>query len=273
MKKDTHLLLVSFLISFIVLVLIIIGDYLLISVTLLPDQGALWYYWKLNETNNFIRITYWIPYLINQILVWYFIFKLLQQPYHKDGKIGYYNKAIFITNVIFTFIHLIQTWLFYDGLAQDTPIMSSQGSVIVVLVLILILRNRTRGLFFGKTVKLFKKSNARILKYHGYFMAWAVLFTFWFHPMVNTPGHLVGFMYIFLLMTQLALPKTPLHSNKYWLFALEITVLIHGTTVALMNDSLIWTMFFTGFGAIFIITQIYGLGLSNRTIAFGSFLY
>lgn len=57
-------------------------------------------------------------------------------------------------------LHLVQTWLWYDGLAQDVPIWSSQGSVIVMLVLILFLEMPRRGLWLVGTVaeRLFRSS-------------------------------------------------------------------------------------------------------------------
>ncbi len=57
--------------------------------------------------------------------------------------------------------HLVQTWLWYDGLAQDVPIWSSQGSVIVMLVLILFLETPRRGLWLVGTVaeRLFRSSD------------------------------------------------------------------------------------------------------------------
>ncbi|MEZ4639263.1 MAG: hypothetical protein R2856_30585 [Caldilineaceae bacterium] len=41
-------------------------------------------------------------------------------------------------------------------------------------------------------------------------------------------------------------------------------MLIHGTMVAVMQGNGIWPMFFFGFGGIFVITQMHGLGLSLR---------
>ena len=37
-------------------------------------------------------------------------------------------------------------------------------------------------------------------KYHGYYFAWAIIYTFWYHPMEITGGHLLGFFYMFLLL-------------------------------------------------------------------------
>ena len=44
-------------------------------------------------------------------------------------------------------------------------------------------------------------------------------------------------------------------------------VVLHGTFVAVQQANNLWPMFFFGFGAIFIVTQMYGLGLSRNVRA------
>jgi len=102
-------------------------------------------------------------------------------------------------------------------------------------------------------------------KYHGYLFAWAVVYTFWFHPMVNPFGHLVGFFYMFLLMLQGSLFLTRIHVNKAWTVFQEVTVLFHGTLVAVSQGNGIWPMFAFGFGGMFVISQMHGLGWSRLT--------
>ena len=81
--------------------------------------------------------------------------------------------------------------------------------------------------------------------------------------MENTFGHLAGFFYMFLLLSQSVLIYNRTHLNKYWKFLLETFVLIHGTIVAIYQGNNLWPMFFFGFGAMVVITQIYGLKLKN----------
>jgi hypothetical protein len=45
---------------------------------------------------------------------------------------------------------------------------------------------------------------------------------------------------------------------------LEVAVLAHGALVAVMQGNALWPMFAFGFGGIFVITQMHGLGLSRR---------
>jgi len=82
--------------------------------------------------------------------------------------------------------------------------------------------------------------------------------------MVSTPGHLVGFFYMFFLLIQGSLMFTRLHVNKYWTFAQEALVGVHGTMVAIVQGNGLWPMFAFGFAGIFVVTQMYGLGLSRR---------
>jgi hypothetical protein len=82
--------------------------------------------------------------------------------------------------------------------------------------------------------------------------------------METTSGHLIGFLYTFFLLLQSSLFFTRAHLNRWWTFLLEVTVLIHGTLVAyLTQNSDIWPMFLFGFAALFIVTQMYGLGLQR----------
>jgi len=107
-----------------------------------------------------------------------------------------------------------------------------------------------------------KKAVAFIKKYHGYYFAWALIYTFWFHPTTGTFGHLVGFFYMFLLLSQGTLMYTKLHTSLKWSALLESLVLIHGSTVAFAGQqSPLWTMFMSGFGFMFIASQLWGIKL------------
>jgi hypothetical protein len=236
---------------------------------LLPDQGAFWYYWKLPEKEFWPRLTAWSFYIIHQLLVWLLI---ASAQFKEASKRIYYRKRLIFVNIFFVALHILQSHLFYDGLAQDVPVFSSQGSVIVMLVLILIMDNERRGLFFGKKITSLpiigsiKEVTAFIQKYHGYFISWAIVYTFWYHPTIASGGHLVGFFYLFLLFIQMSMIYTPVHYNKKWAFVLEVLVLFHGTTVAIGQQNNMWPMFMFGFATMLVVTQIYGINLSKITI-------
>jgi hypothetical protein len=231
----------------------------------LPDQGVSWYYWKLAVPTVWTRASAWGLYLFHQIAIWGLIYYGQTRVKRYVAGLHPVNLAALGVNALFIGLHFVQSHIWYDGLAQDVSIFSSQGSVIVLLVWVLLMENSRRGLFFGKKVPIRQSIITAARRYHGYFFAWAAIYTFWYHPMENTSGHLIGFAYMFLLLLQSSLFFTRIHINRWWTLTQEIIVLAHGTLVALYQAGPggFWPMFFFGFGGIFIITQMHGLGLSR----------
>lgn len=213
------------------------------------------------------QISAWGGYIAHQLTSWGLIFyaQTRIRTYAKNG-LHPVNLAALAANFGFIVLHMVQSLLFYDGLAQDVSIYSSQGSVVVLLVVVLFMENRRRGLFLGKAVPFSKRLTDFARRYHGYLFSWAAIYTFWYHPMENTSGHLIGFVYMFLLLVQGSLFLTRIHTNRWWTVTLEAMVAVHGTLVAVMNSGPdgIWPMFLFGFLAIFVLTQMHGLGLSRR---------
>lgn len=236
----------------------------LAAVPHLPDKGALDYYWKLADPTTLTRAIAWGSYLAHQIFSWGLIYYAQTKVKKYTPGLHPVNMIALLGNAAFSVWHIAQTHVFYDGLAQDVSILTSQGSVIVMLVWILLMENKRRGLFFGKKVPIGQSIADWARKYHGYVFSWAIIYTFWYHPAENTQGHLIGFLYMFLLMLQGSLFFTRLHVNKYWTVFQEVTVLFHGTLVAMQQGGNLWPMFFFGFGAIFLLTQMWGLGLSTK---------
>ena len=232
------------------------------QVDFLPDQGASWYYWKLPEPTFWTRATAWSGYLLHQAAIWGLIYYGQKNKTKYTNGLHRLNVIALAVNAVFIVLHLLQTIFFYDGLAQDVSIWSSQGSVVLMLVMILLMENQRRGLFFGKKVGFLKETARIARKYHGYIFAWGVIYTFWYHPMEATMGHLLGFIYTFFLMVQGSLMFTRAHLNKWWTLVLEVSVLVHGTLVAMQTNTM-WPMFFFGFAGIFVVTQMYGLGLNK----------
>jgi len=232
------------------------------------DTGFSYYLWKFRPEDKEIlaRITAWGFFILHFITVGYLMKKLKDNPKEQGKELSKYNYYLLFANLGFILLHYLQTWIWYDALATDTPVWSSQGSVIVMLILILIMENNRRGLFFGKKISFPKESTKFIMKNHGIYIALATIFTFWYHPMEFTWGHLFGFFYMFLLFIQMSLARTKMHNNMYWKVTLEVTVLFHGTFVAIDTQNAPWAMFLFGFATIFFVTQIYGLKLSKRTI-------
>jgi len=229
------------------------------------DGTGIFYDWQLLHPTVWSHFTSWSLYAIHQIILWSLIY-YAQNSVQKYGKgLHPVNLWALGVNAFFSFVHLIQTHIWYDGLAQDVSSFTSQGSVILMLCAILVMENKRRGMFFGAKAPLSARVVSFAKKYHGYLFSWAIVYTFWFHPMVGTPGHLAGFFYMFLLMLQGSLFLTRIHVNKWWMLVQEVTVLVHGTMVAIFQGADIWQMFAFGFGAIFVITQMHGLNLSRLT--------
>jgi hypothetical protein len=112
------------------------------DVPLGPDQGVSWYYWKLPEPTFWTRLSVWGLYFAHQLssfaMIWY------AQKYIKRYSNGLHgiNKLALAVNALFIGLHFVQTHIWYDGLAQDVSIFTSQGSVIVLLVWVLLMENR-----------------------------------------------------------------------------------------------------------------------------------
>ena len=234
---------------------------------LLPDKGSDWYYWQLPTRNDFGMLVTWLLYLSHQFIVWGLIFWAARMYKNNDStKLRGYNYAMIFTTIVFTLLHLVQTHVNYDGLAQDVPIMTSQGSVIIMLALVLIMENPRRGLFLGK--KAGKPITARVSGFvrrnHTYIIAWALVYTFWFHPATDDPQLLTGFIYMMLLFTQMSLAYTNVHLKAGWIAFLESFVAIHAFVVALNNtlnpeigSTDMWPMFLSGFAFMVVFTYIY----------------
>lgn len=234
-----------------------------VSPDLLPDQGAAWYYWKLPDPTFWTRFTAWGGYLLHQFFIWGLIFYAQRKALSYTKTLKPINVLALFGTLGFVALHWVQTAVWYDGLAQDVSVFSSQGSVIILLVMVLVMENNRRGLFWGKKVPMLDEPGRVFRRYHGYVFAWATIYTFWFHPMENSSGHLIGFFYTFLIMIQGALMFTTMHVNKYWRVVMEVFVLFHGTMVAFMLGQEAWPMFMFGFAGLFIITQMHGLDLKE----------
>jgi hypothetical protein len=242
--------------------------------TFLPYQGGFWYYWKLPTRNFWSMVIVWAFYLINQFLVWGAIIwaqkNLSEKKINPTYDITKYNLIIIAIMVPFIFLHLLQTQIWFDGLAQDTPIWSSMGSVIVLLAIVIVMQNPVSGLFLGR--KAGKPYTNMVIDFfrhnHMYIFSWALIYTFWFHPMANYPQILSGFFYMFLLFTQMSLAYTKVHLDQRWIVTLQSWVAIHAVIVAFFNNQLfggadIWPMFFTGFVFMFVFTYMYALKMKN----------
>lgn len=243
---------------------------------LTQPRDHIWYRWKLETSTTLGFISAWGGYCLHQLFLWWVIFKAKRQQLPYVQGLHAINLLAIAGNVFFVGLHLLQSKLWYDGLAQNISPVASQFSVIFLLVFVLIMENPRRGLLFGVKAPIASNVVQGLKRYHGYYFSWAITFTFWFHPFELTQGHLLGFFYIFALFLQSSLFFTRFHTNRRWTFLLEIYVLLHGTLVAVMipeQGPKVVAMFGAGFLTLMVVTQIHGLGLSRRVLLAISLLY
>lgn len=208
----------------------------------------------------------WAGYVLHQLTIWWLIWKAQSSGLRYTRELKPLNVVALLATAGFVLLHFVQTQLFYDGLAQDVPEWTAMWSVIVLLLVVMLIENRRRGLAFGMPAGGFvARAGDFARRYHGYYFAWATIYTFWYHPMVFTQGHAIGFLYMFLLLTQGALMFTRMHVNRWWTVTLEGLVVLHGVLVAFMNADGMWHMFGFGLAGIFFVTQSYGLGWKRST--------
>jgi hypothetical protein len=232
----------------------------------LPDRGGAWYYWKLPDPTALTRAAAWTSYAAHQLAIWWLIYSAQSQNLKYRNGLHRVNLWALAVNVGFVLWHIAQTRLFYDGLAQDVHIITSLGSVAILLMLVIIMENRRRGVVLGKQWGWLDEPGRFLRKYHGYYFSWAIIYTFWYHPIETTLGHLLGTFYILMLLLQGSLFFNRAHVNRYWTGLLEVFVLVHGAVVAWLSlENHSWGQFLFGFAAIFIITQMHGLGLGARS--------
>jgi hypothetical protein len=232
----------------------------IVKVAFLPDSGASWYYWKRPDADFISHFSAWGCYALHQIFLLWAIHKARRGKRIFHSSLQSHNWMMLAVTSFFIVLHWLQTAIWYDGLAQDVSVFSPQIAVIIMLVMIMVFENRRRGLFFGIKSRGLETAGKLFAKYHAYFFSFALTYTFWFHPMENTWGHLIGFYYTILILFQGALMYTKYHINRYWTVLLEVTVLAHGTLVAVEQGMGLSSMFFFGFAGVFIITQMHGLG-------------
>jgi hypothetical protein len=233
-----------------------------------PDRGDMWYFWQLHEPTAITRLSAWLPFSLHWIAMWYLISRgRSERPTYVFGLHSFNLQAIAV-NAFFILLHIAQTKIFYDGLAQDTHEATSLGSVVIMLFAIMLMENRRRGLVLGKKFKFMYEAGDTVRRYHGYYFSWAIIYTFWYHPVELTQGHLAGFAYMFLLFLQGSLFFTRYHINRWWTMSLELLFVVHGAFVAYFimqkDQPGAWAMFFFGGVTLFLITQMHGLGLSRR---------
>ena len=247
-------------------------DPLLEAVPKLPDRGPSWYYWQSDPAlrTAWTRATPWIGYALHQAALWVVVVLMMKEKPH-PGRLSRLNLAALGVNTLFILLHILQTHLWYDGIAQDVPVWSSQFSVIIMLVIMLYQAAPARGLILGRKIAWNREALGLSRRWHGLYISWALVYTFWFHPTEGDFGILMGFLYMFLLLAQASLANTELHLSLPWIALLELLVGLHGPAIAIQKALSgnegdvagpgIWIMFASGFLFMFAFTGQYSFKL------------
>ncbi|KAI3661665.1 hypothetical protein MP638_002917 [Amoeboaphelidium occidentale] len=250
----------------------------------LPEKGQLGFGWfnihgvtfpfeypyRLDVRNLVSTSSAWICYLFHQSAQFYLIFKAKEA--HANGeldwsdKINFYARAMFGLNLFFAALHVLQSHLFYDGLAGSFPEISTLFAGVSSLVVGFMFEFTRRGFIFGFTPESFKSFFDDfcyvVRKYHGYLASFGATLTFWYHVMEGTLSHATGFFHIFLLLVQSSLLFQNAHRNRNWTALLEFWILVHGSIVAYFQgymQGFLFKMFFASFGLLFLMTVVWGL--------------
>ena len=60
-----------------------------------------------------------------------------------------------------------------------------------MLIIVLMMEAPRRGLFFGNPAMTWNLEATDVAKrYHGYVFSWAVIYTFWYHPMEGMDAYI-----------------------------------------------------------------------------------
>jgi len=237
-----------------------------------PEGATFFYQWQLANPTFLSQASAWLGFGFHQLLIWLTIWWAIEKsPRTYTSTLRPVNVVSLIINAVFILLHYIQTAVFYDGIAQDLPSWTAQGTVIMMLFMILAMENRRRGLFFGKKVPFRQEFYRWIRDYHGYAFSFAVIFTFWFHPMIPTWGHLLGFLHVMFVMLQGSLMFTKMHLNKTWIVLNELIVLPHAALIAINQGGNLVYMFALGFLVMFVVTQMHAFKLS-RAVKWGVYI-
>ena len=241
------------------------------------------YPWRLREPSTMARVTAWLGYCLHNLFSWVMIWLAKRRYEHFSSRMRGLNWCFLAGHILFFIAHYIQTHIWYDGLASDVPEVTALGSVALMLIVVLLLETPRRGLFWGHGKRLPKQMWITLKKYHGYLFTWALTYTFWYHPTASSPGHLIGFFYLLILLWQSALIFHEFHRNRYWIILLEIMVIPHAVIVAYYQGNQLWPMFLFGFSMVFVITQMHtfkmipilkiSVAISFALVAFGTYSY
>jgi len=237
------------------------------------------YAYKLKDPTILSLTLPWVFYWLHQIPQWYLIWRAQSEKPKYSDDFRWFNWAMLKLNVVFLVIKYVQTNLTYDGISASMPLAWGTGTVGVMLFLVLAMEVPRRGIAGGKggRFRITKECGKFIRKYHAYYISFALINDFWYHPFEATPGHLFGILNDCLLLWQTVSIYHRSHRNAYWNLCLEVLVLPHSAVIAINRGR--WScapenplastlsscpmsvsgMFGFGYFFVLIVTQMHGL--------------
>ena len=91
------------------------------------------YPWRLVEPTVMSQLTAWVGYVLHNIFVWGIIYIVRKNKPKFRSELRWYNWALLIGNLVFVGLHILQTQVYYDGLAQDVPEITALGSLALIV--------------------------------------------------------------------------------------------------------------------------------------------
>jgi hypothetical protein len=223
------------------------------------------YRWRRADPTWLSKGSAWGGYALHQLALWACIYAAQGQRPLYSREMQPINWAALSINLAGVALRYGQYRWQYDGLAPDVPEMTSLGSVTFMLALILILEAPRRGIAFGRRDWRLERPFVDFFRrYHGYIFSWSLVYTFWFHPLEPTAGHLAGTAYLLLYLVQSSLLYTQAHLDRRWTTALEMLVVIHAVAAAKMNGGRYTPTFLFGFLATGLISQIHNFAVPEH---------
>ena len=143
-------------------------------------QGAAFEYpWRLAEVSDAARVSAWAGYALHNLSAWVVIALAQRRGTTFGTGFRWFNWAMLAVHTGFAGLHILQTQVFYDGLARDVPEVTALGSVALMLMIVLAFEAPRRGLFWGRVRRLPGSAGPTLRRTHGYVFTWALVYTFW----------------------------------------------------------------------------------------------
>ena len=143
------------------------------------------YPWRLATPDQMAQLTAWLGYSFNNLSAWLVIWLARRQQPSFSDRFNRYNWSMITIHILFAALHLLQTHLWYDGLARDVPEITALGSVALMLMVVLILENPRRGILLGWRAPFSRRLVSVVKEYHGYLFTWALTYTFWYLSLIH----------------------------------------------------------------------------------------